>query len=54
MGKIQPTEHNAYHIGQQLEEIGPCYITSMNTLERFNGMLQNINTNRQWSKVLVP
>jgi hypothetical protein len=49
-GKIQPTEHIAYHIGQKLGQYGPVHNTSTNAMERFNGMIQNQPTNMRSGK----
>ncbi|KAF8573907.1 hypothetical protein K439DRAFT_1373970 [Ramaria rubella] len=40
-GKIQPTEHIAFHLGEKIEQYGPIQGTSTNVFERFNGTLQH-------------
>ncbi|KIJ50153.1 hypothetical protein M422DRAFT_160047, partial [Sphaerobolus stellatus SS14] len=49
--KIQPTEHIAYHIGDQMENLGPMPSRSTSALERFNGMLQNTPTNMRSGEI---
>ncbi|KIJ43328.1 hypothetical protein M422DRAFT_47954 [Sphaerobolus stellatus SS14] len=50
--KIQPTEHLAYHMGDQMEGLGPMPSRSTNAFERFNGMLQDTPTNMRSGTVV--
>lgn len=51
-GKVQPTEHIVYHIGDKLGQFGPTHHTSTNAMERYNGMMQDQPTNMRSGNVI--